>query len=129
MVAIDTNVLVRFLTGDDEVQYKAGLKLFSSATVFIPDTVVLETEWVLRAAYDLDPTVVCEVLRRVFGLPNVRLANGQRIARAIDWHELGLDFADSLHLASCQDLESLRTFDLDFIRRAAGLGECRVERP
>lgn len=129
MVAIDTNVLVRFLTGDDDGQFKAGLKLFSTEQVFIPDTVVLETEWVLRAAYDLEPNVVCEALRRVFGLPNVRLANGQRIARAIDWHELGLDFADSLHLASCQDLESLRTFDLDFIKRARRLGECRVERP
>lgn len=129
MVGVDTNVLVRFLTRDDEVQFQAGLRLFSSETVFIPDTVVLETEWVLRAAYDLEPSVVCEALRRVFGLPNVRLANGQRLARAIDWHELGLDFADSLHLASCQDLDSLRTSDLEFMRRARGLGECRVERP
>lgn len=129
MIAIDSNVLVRLLTGDNPAQYKASHKLFASEQIFIPDTVVLETAWVLRAAYDLEPTAICEAFRRTFGLENVTLANGQLVALAIAWHEAGLDFADAFHLALSQDHESLKTFDADFIKRAKALSDCRVEKP
>ncbi len=51
MIAVDTNILVRFLTRDDEQQYQKSLNLFQNFNIFIPDTVILETEWVLRFAY------------------------------------------------------------------------------
>jgi predicted nucleic-acid-binding protein len=51
MVAVDTNIIVRFLTQDDELQYQKSLEIFQTQNVFIPDTVILETEWVLRFAY------------------------------------------------------------------------------
>ena len=129
MQGVDTNVLVRLLTGDNASQYKASQALFSAEDIFIADTVILETEWVLRAAYDLNPATVCNALRQVFGLPNVSLANGQIVAQAINWHEEGLDFADAFHLALCQNLESFKTFDSDFIKRAKPLSDCRVEKP
>jgi predicted nucleic acid-binding protein len=129
VIAIDTNVLVRLLTGDNPAQYKASHKLFASEQIFIPDTVILETAWVLRAAYELEPATICAALRGVFGLDNVTLTNGQLVAQAIAWHEAGLDFADAFHLAASQGHESLRTFDADFIKRANGMGECRVEKP
>ena len=129
MAAIDTNVLVRFLIGDDPAQFKAGQMLFASEDIFIPHTVVLETAWVLRAAFDLDRTTICEAFRKVLGLKNVTVAHPQRVAQAIDWHEAGLDFADALHLALSQDHDSLKTFDKQFIKGAKGLTACRVERP
>ena len=129
MVAVDTNVLVRLLTGDHPAQYRASRKLFAVEQVFIPDTVVLETAWVLRAAYDLEPATVCEALRRVFGLPNVSLANADAVARALDWHEDGLDFADAFHLALSSGHDVLKTFDAGFISAARSLGPCRVEKP
>ncbi|WP_242055318.1 MULTISPECIES: PIN domain-containing protein [Nostocales] len=52
MVAVDTNIIVRLLTQDDELQYQKSLEIFQTQTVFIPDTVILETEWVLRFAYN-----------------------------------------------------------------------------
>lgn len=129
MIAIDTNVLVRLLTGDNSSQYKASQKLFSSEEIFISDTVILETEWVLRAAYDLDAGSICSALRQVFGLKNVHLSNARLMAQVIAWHEAGLDFADAFHLALSQEQEALKTFDADFIRRAKSLSECRVEKP
>jgi predicted nucleic-acid-binding protein len=51
MIAVDTNIVVRLLTQDDERQYSKILKLFQEQDIFIPDTVLLETEWVLRFAY------------------------------------------------------------------------------
>lgn len=129
MIAADTNILVRLLTGDDATQFKAATKLFSGERVFIPDTVLLETEWVLRAAYRLECANVCDAFRRLLGLPNVVVADGQRLANAIGWHQSGLDFADALHLSHSQDCDSMKTFDADFIKQASALGNCRVERP
>ena len=129
MISVDTNVLVRLLTADHAAQYKASVALFSSETIFIPITVLLEAEWVLRAAYERSAAEVCEAFRRVLGLPNVAVADGQRVAQAIVWHERGLDFADALHLALSQGHETLKTFDTAFVRQAKGLSECRVEKP
>jgi len=129
MVAIDTNILVRLLTRDNETQYKISHQLFSSQDIFIPDTVILETEWVLRDAYDLMPAEVCEAFRGVFGLGNVTVTNGQLMAQVIAWHEAGLDFADAFHLALSHDQECMKTFDGNFIKRAKQLSEQRVEKP
>jgi predicted nucleic-acid-binding protein len=129
VIAIDTNVLVRLLTGDNPAQYKASQRLFENEEIFIPDTVVLETEWVLRAAYDLKPAAICEAFKKIFGLNNVKLSNGYLMAQAIAWHEAGLDFADALHLALSQAQDALKTFDTDFIKRSKSLGKCLVEKP
>ena len=129
MISIDTNVLVRLLTGDDATQYKSSRKLFAAQQIFIADTVVLETEWVLRAAYELGRAEICDALRCVFGLRNVTLANGHLVAQAITWHEAGLDFADAFHLALSQHHETFKTFDTNFVKRARALSECRVEKP
>ena len=50
VTAIDTNIIVRLLTGDDASQCQQARHIFESHEVFIPDTVILETEWVLRFA-------------------------------------------------------------------------------
>lgn len=128
MIAIDTNVLVRLLTADDAVQYRASVKLFSSENIFIPDSVILEAEWVLRAAYQLQPRQVAESLRSAFGLPNVQLHDPQLVARAISWHETGLDFADAFHLSQSQSCTELKTFDTQFIKRGRNLSACPVQK-
>lgn len=129
MVAVDTNVLVRLLTGDQPVQYKANRALFATQAIFIPDTVILATEWVLRAAYELESAAICEAFHCVFGHANVTLGNAPMIARVIDWHEAGLDFADAFHLALSQDHDAIKTFDATFIKRGKALSEWRVEKP
>jgi len=107
MVAVDTNVVVRLLTQDDEQQYNDSLKLFQEQDIFIPDTVILETEWVLRFAYNFKPDEICQAFRNLFGLPNVQLTNGNLMAQVLQWHEHGLDFADALHLAQCQECSAI----------------------
>ncbi len=129
MVAIDTNILVRLLVGDQATQARASNRLFAAEAIFIPDTVLLETEWVLRAAYDLAPVDVCSALRQVCGLPNVQVSDARLVAQVIDWHEAGLDFADAFHLALSKEQESLKTFDAGFIRNARKHTDRRVERP
>ena len=129
MIAIDTNVLVRLLTRDNEAQYKTSHKLFSSEEIFIADTVILETEWVLRYAYELNPEEICNAFRMVFGLKNVSLNNGRLVEQIIAWHEAGLDFADAWHLALSQNNECLKTFDEQFIKRSKKLCDFPVKKP
>lgn len=42
MIAVDTNIVIRFITKDDELQYQQSLALFKNKNIFIPDTVILE---------------------------------------------------------------------------------------
>ena len=127
MIAADTNVIVRLLTRDDELQYKKAFALFSSQIVFIPDTVIQETEWVLRYAYKFSNEEICRALSGLFGLKNIRLSDPTRIAQAIGWHQQGLDFSDALHLVQSQACEKLFTFDKSFVARADKLGNCLVQ--
>jgi predicted nucleic-acid-binding protein len=129
VIAIDTNVLVRLLVGDNPAQGKASQKLFASEDIFIPDSVLLETEWVLRAAFELSPDDVCTALRKVCGLPNVAVSDGPLVAQVIDWHEAGFDFADAFHLALSKNQDTLKTFDAGFIKNARKHTDRRVERP
>lgn len=129
MIAVDTNIVVRLLTQDDQVQYQKSLEIFEKPAIFIPDTVILETEWVLRFAYQFKRNEVCLALRKLLGLPNVCLTNPILIYQALLWHENGLDFADAFHLAQSQDYEKLYTFDEKFIKNAKGLTHCEVIKP
>ena len=53
MIAIDTNVVVRFLTNDDPAQANRAEKVVRTENIFLPKTVLLETAWVLQGAYGL----------------------------------------------------------------------------
>ena len=68
MIAADTNI-IRFLTHDDDSQFTKSRKLFQTEALFIPDTVILETAWVLRYAYGFNRNEICEALTKLFGLP------------------------------------------------------------
>lgn len=129
MVAVDTNIIVRLLTRDDEEQYNKSIKLFQEQDIFIPDTVILETEWVLRFAYNFKPDEICTAFRNLFGLRNVQIANGSLILQILQWHEHGLDFADAFHLAQSQNCSAIYTFDDKFVKRSKGLSDCEAEQP
>ncbi len=126
MIAIDTNIIIRFVTHDDEQQYKKSFTIFKTKEIFIPDTVILETEWVLRYAYKFSPEEICDAFISLFGLKNVHLSNPTFIAQAIQWYKLGLDFSDALHLTQCQQYEKLYTFDKKFSSKAKKLTNCLV---
>ncbi len=129
MISVDTNVIVRFLTRDDEQQYKKAYAIFKSQEIFIPDTVILETEWVLRYAYGFEPEDICDAFANLFGLKNIHLSNPSFIAQAIEWHKQGVDFSDALHLTHCQQYEKFYTFDRTFFSRAKKLTQCSVMLP
>jgi predicted nucleic-acid-binding protein len=129
VLAIDTNVIVRYLVADDHEQFLRARRLLESEPAFIADTVLLECEWVLRSGYGYEAREFVAALRGLAGLPTVTLENPQRIAVALSWHEQGMDFADALHLAGAQGCEAFATFDRRLARTAARLGAGRVRAP
>jgi predicted nucleic-acid-binding protein len=129
MIAIDTNIVVRFLTNDDAVQYKKAYQLFNEHDVFIADTVILETEWVLRFAYNFETKQIADALTKLFGLLNVHVNHPSLLAQAIDRHLQGLDFADAFHLANSQQCKTFLTFDKKMINAAKNIDTCQVLAP
>ena len=118
MISVDTNVIVRLLTGDDPLQFEKSKILFSTDTIFIPTTVVLECEWVLRYAYQFKQSEITNAFESLFGLPNVQLENPLTISNAIHWYQKGMNFADALHLAHSSGADAFVTFDKKFIKSA-----------
>ena len=128
MLALDTNILVRLLTEDDKAQAAQARRLVGSNATLIADTVILETEWVLRSLYGLSPAAIIAGLRRFMGLEGVTLENPARIADALNLADTGLDFADALHLAHAAHCDAFITFDKTLIRAARG-GALAVRAP
>ena len=129
MIALDTNILARFYV-DDPADPEAARQrpiarrlLTESPQVFIPLTVILELEWVLRAFYGFAAVDFVRVVKHMLGLPNVSVEEWPRIADALAWHTEGMDFADALHLlASSRCTEFISFDDRRFARRAKRLG-------
>jgi len=121
MIAVDTNLLIRLLTKDDPNQAKRAAKVMETNDIFIPKTVMLETEWVLWHAYGIDKGAIAKGFQKMMGLPNVSVEDQQTVFQAISWYESGLDFADALHLASSMKADGFVTFDKAFIKKAREL--------
>jgi predicted nucleic-acid-binding protein len=115
LIALDTNVLVRCLTLDDPSQVPAAKALLAHRDgVFVAKTVLLELEWVLRAAYRLTRLGIHSALGKLLGLPNLTMESPAQVRQALDGYALGLEFADTLHLAASPVDEGLFTFDASF---------------
>ena len=126
MIAVDTNLIVRYLTGDHPDQSARARALIDGSPVFVSLTVVLEVEWVLRSAYDYRATDVARALRAFAGLPTVMVAEAAIVAAALDLADKGMDFADALHLGQSAACESFATFDRRFVKAAHAAGHAFV---
>jgi len=126
MLAIDTSIVVRFLTRDHEALARRALEIVSNNDVFVPVTVILEAEWVLRDAYEMPRDEVIRELRRFCGLERVTVGAADAVEHALDFAEHGLDVADALHLAQATECEAFVTLDKPLARKARRLAEVRV---
>lgn len=129
MIAIDTNVLARFYCNDpadpDARRQRPAARrvMVESASLFVPLTVMLEFEWVLRGFYELPPSEFCRAVEHLLGMPHVTVERWEAVRDALGLHQRGLDFADALHWACSAGCERLVTFDdRGFARRAKRLG-------
>ena len=73
MIAVDTNVLARYVANDDTAQSAKALQVMRHEDIFIPKTVLLELEWVLRGGYKFERTAIRGAIAGILGLPNLTL--------------------------------------------------------
>ena len=118
MLAIDTNIVVRYLTADHPEQSPKAKALIGGEDVFVCTTVLLETEWVLRNVYGFTPAEIAKSLAAFAGLPHVTLEDAALAAKALDWTLKGMDFADALHLARARECDGFLSFDQRLVRAA-----------
>jgi predicted nucleic-acid-binding protein len=125
MNAVDTNVLARFFVTDpddaeSDKQHPAAVRAMSEK-VFVSASVFLEFEWVLRGFYQLPKAQIEQILEALCGLENVHLESRGKILSAMNGYQMGLDFADALHLTSASSCELFHSFDQKLKKRAKAL--------
>ena len=119
MAALDTNVLVRLLVEDDAAQLAAARKLIrqclnAGEALFIPITVALELEWVLRSSFGFDKVAVVATLSKLLSTLELVFESERSLELALMLYRDGpADFSDCLHtaLASTASESPLWTFD------------------
>ncbi len=119
MPALDTNVLVRYVVQDDIGHPAAAKRLIARCvaeglSLFVPVTVTLELEWVLRASFGYAKDDVLRVLSHLFSAAELSFESERALEVALQLYREGsADFADCLHiaLAAEADEQPLWTFD------------------
>jgi predicted nucleic-acid-binding protein len=128
MISVDTNVLARFYCDDPEdpearrQRPAARRVIVDSKALFVPLSVVLEFEWVMRGFYEADRADFCAVVDHLLGMRHVTVERWEAVKDAIELHRTGVDFADALHWASSKGCDSFASFDKAFARLATRAG-------
>jgi predicted nucleic-acid-binding protein len=118
MRAIDTNVLLRALVQDDEAQSARAQSLLTEHEIYIPVTVMLELEWVLRSRYAFTSKVVSQAIEKIAALGNVVVGERDAVLAAAAKASQGWDFADALHHALSEGCIDFTTLDAALVKRA-----------
>ena len=123
MIAVDTNVLIRYITQDVPAQAAIAERLLDSLTNdgpgFVGREVAIEIVWVLERSYGFSRTQVAEVLKTLIGAENLIVESDEDVARATFLYEQSQgDFSDLVILMASEraGCESLYTFDRRFAR-------------
>ncbi len=119
MKGVDTNLLVRFLTGDDKEQAGKVYALFKKAemeknTLFVPLLVLLELIWVLESVYEISRSEILEALSELLLMSCLQFEQQATVRQfTINARENSYDLADLLiaHSAETQGCRSVLTLD------------------
>lgn len=119
MIALDTNVLVRFLVEDDEAQSAAAAALIEETLsreegLFVSDIVMCETVWVLGTSYHVRKPEIAAILRDLLRAKQLVFASPDSLSRALAAYASGRgDFSDFLirEHARAAGCDTVATFD------------------
>ena len=107
MPGLDTNVLVRWILDDDPGQAARVQQLFEEVSeqqlpLFVPSTVMLELEWVLRSRYKFDKSTVLGTFNALLETQELEFQDEPALERALSlYRQASADFADCLHAGQC----------------------------
>ena len=123
---IDTDVIIRLLTGDDQQKRKDATALFEKVAqgdivLFAPDTVIADAVFVLSSPklYDLPRAEIRYLLTALLRYPNFKVENKQVVIKALDFYaDKNIDFGDAMLVVLTQQSEGrlIYSYDHDFDR-------------
>jgi predicted nucleic-acid-binding protein len=112
---LDTNVLLRHLTGDPpELAQRATQFLTDADELLVPDLIVAEVVYVLESFYEVERPRVAELVRAVIAFPAITVLDQDLLLRAIEIYEIHrIDFAEAYLVASAErsDVNVVVSFD------------------
>ncbi|MDR2838084.1 MAG: type II toxin-antitoxin system VapC family toxin [Azonexus sp.] len=123
MPALDTNILVRYIVRDDAAQLAAIKRLINEClaagqALFVPVTVTLELEWVLRASFRFEKSEVMQALADLLSAAELSFQSEKALEIALQsYRDSTADFADCLHVALATQADELPLWTFD--KRAA----------
>jgi predicted nucleic-acid-binding protein len=117
VIALDTNILVRWILQDDLEQAKIAENLLSEPC-WVGATVVLELGWVLLKPARLSRASVFRAISILFDIPTVHFERGTDLKWALERFEHGGDLGDMLHLATTAKVDRFVTFDKKLAAKA-----------
>ena len=131
---VDTDVIIRLVTGDDPAKQAAARSLFERVesgdlTLLAPDTVIADAVYVLssKRLYNLPRAEIQELLTTLLRLPLFKVRNRRALMRALEiYATTNVDFGDAMIAASMRQAasETIYSFDQDFDKR---LGITRIQ--
>ncbi len=118
---LDTNVIIRFLTGDDPKKQAASAWLFEqveqgNVTVAAPDTVIADAVYVLssKRLYNLPRQQVSALLTPLVRLPGFHVQNRKTVLRALAFYaSTNLDFGDTMLQSAMEQAHSTTLYSYD----------------
>ena len=119
MIAIDTNILVRYITQDDLVQAEAAEKLLAtynskSQSIFINNIILCEFVWVLEKGYNYSQQQISSAIRIILSTEEFAFERHNILWLALEDYELrNTDFSDSLISKLNYNLGYKQTFSFD----------------
>ena len=101
---LDTNVLIRHVTGDPPDQAAHATRLLSRArTLYVPDLILAETIYVLESIYEVDRLSIANLCRSIIAFPSIVVSDETLLLRAVQLYEIHrIDFQDAYLIASAE---------------------------
>lgn len=132
-VVIDTNLLVRYLTGDDPRKAKAVDNLLSKAErgelkILVPSIVIAELVWVLESFYQMHSTEIAELIEAVLNTPGIEVTEKSIIASTLKLYRTkNMDLIDAwiIEFAKDRGIKTIYNFDRKHFMDVSGI-ETRI---
>jgi predicted nucleic-acid-binding protein len=119
VIAVDSNVLARFIVGDDLGQQEIARRLIAEERVFVGWSVFVELGWVLERSARLPRAEVATAMSELLAIDTLETPDAGAMAWAVERYRRGGDWADMVHLVSARDrAAAFATFDKGVAKKA-----------
>lgn len=102
MIGLDTNILVRFVTKDDDIQARKAYEVLTQSCSeqnqgFVSTIVLIELVWVLQSCYEYEKAYIIQTLESLILAKEICLEHSDSVQKACNYFSLkNVDFSDTL---------------------------------